>query len=65
MGQFNTVKRTYIDKSYQAMLILQSRGIRQDEDLLAIVDLVYDMNQGGKNRRLTKAAYCDKFITKR
>lgn len=65
LGQFNTVKQTYIEKSYQAMLILRSRGVRHDEDLLAIVDLVYDMNQGGKNRRITKAAYCDKFIPKR
>jgi hypothetical protein len=63
LGQFNTVKRTYIDKSYQAMLILQNRGVRNDADLLAILDLVYDMNREGKNRRLTKAAYRDKFIS--
>lgn len=59
---FNTIKSTYLGKSYAALLILNNQGVRKDVDLLKVVDLVYDMNQGGKNRKLTKAAYLDIFI---
>lgn len=62
-GTFNTVKRTYLDKSYDALIILKQYGVKQDVHLLAVVDLVYDMNQGGKRRKLTKAAYCKLFIS--
>lgn len=65
LGVFNTVKQTYLEPSYKALLILKNQGVKHDDDLLRIVDLVYNMNQGGKNRKLTKAAYCDMFITKR
>ena len=43
-------------------MILYNHGVKQDVHLLAIVDLVYDMNQGGKRRKLSKAAYCQLFI---
>lgn len=58
LGTFNTVKQTYLAPSLEALLILKNRGVRLDIDLLRIVDLVYNMNQGGKRRKLTKAAYC-------
>lgn len=61
LGQFNTVKKTYLGPSLEVLQILTNQGIKLDKDLLKIVDLVYNMNQGGKKRKLTKADYCKFF----
>jgi hypothetical protein len=62
IGTFNTVKRTYLSKSYAALQILQNQGVKENIHLRFLVDLVYNMNQEGKRRKLTKTAYLDKFI---
>lgn len=33
-----------------------------DDVLIQLVDLVYNMNQGGKSRKLTRKQYLAKFI---
>jgi LAGLIDADG endonuclease len=61
-GNFNSVKRTYLASYYEALVLLQEHGVKQDKHLLKIVDLVYDMNQLGNNRNLSKTEYLKLFI---
>lgn len=52
----NTVKQTYVDPSIQAWYIIHN-GIKTREQLMDVVELVYNMNQGGKMRNMSKEAY--------
>lgn len=53
----NTVKNLYLTNCYKAWEILAEEGIKSNENLKKVVDLVYDMNQEGKYRKLTKDEY--------
>lgn len=59
----NTVKSTYVNPAIKVWNILQKKGIASDENLLQVVDLVYNINQEGKTRKITKESYIKNFIS--
>lgn len=58
----NTVKQNYLDPSTKAWRILDLHGITSDKHLKEVVELVYDLNLEGKNRKLSKEEYLLKFM---
>ena len=44
--------------------LIKTKGYKNDEDLKTIVDLAWDMNDSGVNRRISKDEYLAKFIIK-
>lgn len=59
---FNTSKQSYFSNTVEAWNILATKGISKDEDLLKVVELVYDINLEGKRRKLVKEEYLKLFI---
>ena len=60
--EFNTKKQNHFEIFLQVCEILKNEGYKSDENLLKIVNLSWDMNQLGKNRRLSKFEYLSLFI---
>jgi hypothetical protein len=46
----------------EAWLILANQGIKEDKDLIKVVELVYNMNLDGKSRKQTKNDYLKQFV---
>ena len=59
---YNTKKQNHFEIFLQVCEILKNEGYKSDENLLKIVNLSWDMNQLGKNRRLSKFEYLSLFI---
>lgn len=58
----NTVKQHYLEPSMEAWRILDLQGITSNIYLQKVVDLVYDLNLEGKNRKISKKEYLLKFM---
>lgn len=56
-----TTKQEHFITSVEAWKLLANHSLT-DDVLIRLVDLVYNMNQGGKSRKLTKTQYLAKFI---
>lgn len=59
---FNTTKQDYFNNVVEAWLILAKQGIKEDKDLIKVVELVYNMNLDGKSRKQTKEDYLKQFV---
>lgn len=59
---FNTTKKDYFDNVVQAWLILAKQGIKEDKDLIKVVELVYNMNLDGESRKQSKDNYLKQFV---
>jgi hypothetical protein len=59
---FNTVKQTHFEKTIEVCKLIKIKGYKSDDDLKAIVDLAWDMNNSGKICRLSKIEYLSKYI---
>ena len=60
--KFNTVKQRQYDIFIKVCKLIKTKGYKNDEDLKNIVDLAWDMNNSGVNRRISKEEYLAKFI---
>lgn len=60
--EFNTIKQNHFEIFVKVCDILTNEGYKSDENLLKIVNLCWDMNQLGKNRKLSKFEYLSLFI---
>lgn len=56
-----TVKQEYLVRSFEVWDILYTESIQSDKTLQRVVDLVYNMNLGGKLRKISKEAYLELF----
>lgn len=56
-----TTKQEHFTISVEAWKLLANHSLT-DDVLIQLVDLVYNMNQGGKSRKLTRKQYLAKFI---
>nr|QVG61520.1 hypothetical protein [Rhizoctonia sp.] len=56
-----TIKQEHFTTSVEAWKLLANHSLT-DDILIQLVDLVYNMNQGGKSRKLTRKQYLAKFI---
>lgn len=56
-----TTKQEHFITSVEAWKLLANHSLT-DDVLIQLVDLVYNMNQGGKSRKLTRKQYLAKFI---
>lgn len=61
-GRLYTVKQEYLVPSFEVWNILYTEGIQSDKNLQRVVDLVYNINLEGKNRKITKETYLQRFI---
>ena len=61
-NKFNTTKKDYFNNVVEAWLILANQGIKEDNDLMKVVELVYNMNLDGKSRKQSKEEYLKKFV---
>lgn len=61
--EFNTVKQDHFKKFSDVCKYIATNGYKSDKDLQHVVDIAWDMNKGGKTRRITKVAYLAKFIS--
>ena len=61
-GHLYTVKQEYLVPSFEVWNILYTEGIQSDKNLQRVVDLVYNINLEGKNRKITKETYLQRFI---
>lgn len=61
-GHLYTVKQEYLVSSFEVWNILYTEGIQSDKNLQRVVDLVYNINLDGKNRKITKETYLQRFI---
>ena len=60
--KFNTVKQKQYEIFIEVCKLIKTKGYKKDEDLKNIVDLAWDMNNSGINRRISKEEYIAKFI---
>ena len=60
--KFNTIKQVHFEIFVKVCELIKKNGYKSDKDLQLIVDLAWDMNKEGKNRRISKAEYLAKFI---
>lgn len=60
--KFNTVKQKQYEIFIEVCKLIETKGYKKDEDLKNIVDLAWDMNNSGTNRRISKEEYIAKFI---
>jgi len=60
--KFNTIKQNHFEKTIKVAEFIKINGYKTDEGLKAIVDLAWDMNKGGKGRKITKSEYLSKFM---
>lgn len=61
--KFNTKKQNHYEITIKVCELIKTKGYKTDEDLKAIVDLAWDMNNSGKNRKISKDQYLSKFIS--
>ena len=47
---------------YLILLKKINQGIKEDKDLIKVVELVYNMNQDGKSRKQNKNDYLKQFV---
>jgi LAGLIDADG endonuclease len=59
--KFNTLKQTHFEKTIKVCELIKTKGYKTDEDLKTIVNLAWDMNKSGKNRKISKDQYLSKF----
>ena len=62
--KFNTIKQKQYEIFIEVCKLIKTKGYKNDEDLKTIVDLAWDMNDSGVNRRISKDEYLAKFIIK-
>lgn len=62
---FNTTKKDYFNNVVEAWLILAKQGIKEDKDLIKVVELVYNMKGDGKSRKQSKEDYLKQFVKDR
>lgn len=62
--KFNTIKQKHYEITMKVCELIKNNGYKTDEDLKAIIDLAWNMNNSGKNRKFTKEQYISKFIGK-
>ena len=60
-NMFNTTKKDYFNNVVEAWLILAKQGIKEDKDLMKVVELVSNMNLDGKSRKQSKEDYLKQF----
>ena len=60
--KFNTIKQKQYEIFIEVCKLIKTKGYKNDEDLKTIVDLAWDMNNSGINRRISKDEYLTKFI---
>jgi len=60
--KFNTLKQTHFEKTIKVCELIKTKGYKTDEDLKTIVNLAWDMNKSGKNRKISKDLYLSKFL---
>lgn len=58
----NTIKQEYTESCIQAWEILSEKGIKSDENLRKVVDLVYNLNLQGKSRKVPSHIYLKKAL---
>ena len=61
--KFNTVKQTHYEIAIKVCELIKNNGYKKDEDLKTIVDLAWNMNNSGKNRKMSKEDYLSKFVS--
>ncbi len=61
--KFNTIKQTHYEIAIKVCELIKNKGYKNDEDLKTIVDLAWNMNNSGINRKMSKEGYLSKFIT--
>jgi len=59
---FTTTKKDYFYNVVEAWLILAKQGIKDDKNLIKVVELVYNMNLDGKSRKQSKEDYLKQFV---
>lgn len=57
----NTVKQTYLNNCFLVYAIISENNIKKKEHFEKVVDLVYNINQEGKYRKITKEKYLEKI----
>jgi hypothetical protein len=60
--KFNTVKQIQYEIFIKVCELINQKGYKTNKDLREIVDLAWDMNKLGKNRKISKDNYLSKFI---
>lgn len=60
--KFNTIKQSQYELTIKVCELIKKIGYTTNKDLKTIVDLAWDMNKSGKNRRMKKEEYLSKFI---
>jgi len=60
--KFNTIKQNHFEKTIKVAELIKNNGYKTDEGLKTIVDLAWDMNKGGKGRKISKSEYLLKFV---
>lgn len=58
---FNTIKQEQFNILIKTCNYIKTNGFKTDKDLKFIVDLAWDMNNAGKNRKIPKKEYLKKF----
>lgn len=59
---FNTNKNEHFNILIKVCKHIKTKGLKTDEDLKFIIDLAWEMNNSGKNRKFSKKEYLAKFI---
>jgi hypothetical protein len=62
--EFNTNKNEHFNILIKVCKHIKTKGFKTDDDLKFIVDLAWEMNNKGKNRKLSKIEYLAKFNIK-
>nr|UKQ56112.1 LAGLIDADG endonuclease [Taiwanofungus camphoratus]WRO45205.1 LAGLIDADG endonuclease [Taiwanofungus sp. YW-2023a] len=60
--KFNTIKQKQYEIFIEVCKLIKTKGYKNDDDLQTIVELAWDMNNSGINRRISKEEYLAKFI---
>ena len=61
---FNTEKYFHFEKMIKVCEIIKNEGYKDDKTLIKIVDLAYNMNNNGKNRKYSKEVYLERWLNK-
>jgi hypothetical protein len=60
--KFNTIKQNHFEKTIKTAELIKINGYKTDTGLQDRVNLAWDMNKGGKSRKISKSEYLHKFI---
>jgi hypothetical protein len=60
--RLNTIKQNHYEITVKVCELIKNTGYQTDKDLKTIVDLAWNMNKDGKNRKISKEQYILKFI---